>query len=340
MPTFATYSNIYLVTLNTVTGGYTVVSKYTPTGGLVIGDDANNPNPTTSAGNGTETIGEGLYLDLGASNIFELPDTNNNTTAENTFTGGVVNYSGYSASGEPIVAWNDYDFESAATPAPEETFYFLLSNNGSITTSSTGTATIGIYTYCFSRGTAIATPVGERAVETLAIGDRILNAQGESVAVKWIGRQAMTSVMARLNGELPVCIRAGALGNGLPHRDLLVSPGHALRVDDVLVNASALVNGTSIVQLQAWQGDVEYFHIETEAHEIILAEGAPAETFIDTVSRERFDNYAEYRALYPNAAPMVELELPRVSHARQLSRFTARRLAAIAAGLGAQEIAA
>lgn len=340
-PKFATYSNIYFVTLNTATGAYTVVSKYTPPGGLLIGDDAGNPAPNTSAGNGTETVGEGLYLDLGASNSFALPDTNNDTTNDNNFIGGVVNYTGYSATGEPIVAWNDFDYEIDPTNPPEATFYFLLSNNASLAPSSGGTATLGVYTYCFSKGTAISTPGGERAVETLAIGDKVLNTEGQSVAVKWIGRQTLSSFTARLSGELPVCISAGALGNGLPRRDLLVSPGHALLVDGVLVNASALVNGTSIVKVQAWQGDVEYFHIETEAHEMILAEGTPAETFIDTVSRERFDNHAEYLALYPNAPAMVELELPRVTHARQLSRFTERRLADVAATLAdAQEIAA
>lgn len=340
-PKFATYTNIYLVTLNTATGAYTVVSQYTPAGGLTIGDDSNNTTPSTSGGNGTETVGEGLYLDLGGANTFNLPDTNSDLTAANVFTGGPVNYTGYSATGEPIVAWNDYDFETDPTGGTEATFYFLLSNSASLAPSSGGTATLGIYTYCFSKGTAITTPAGERAVETLAIGDEVLNTEGQSVAVKWIGRQTLSSFTARLSGELPVCISAGALGNGLPRRDLLVSPGHALLVDGVLVNAAALVNGISIVKLQAWQGDVEYFHIETEAHEMILAEGTPAETFIDTVSRERFDNHAEYVALYPNAPAMVELELPRVTHARQLSRFTERRLAEVAATLGdAQEIAA
>jgi len=341
IPKFATYSNIYLVSLNTTTGAYSIVSQYTPPGGLKIGDDANQTDPTLSGGNGTENVGEALYLDLGTGNSFALPDTNADFTNDNVFSFGIVNYTGYSATGEPIVAWNDYDFEADSTGGTEATFYFLISNSASLAPSSGGTATLGVYTYCFSKGTAIATPVGERAVETLAIGDEVLNTEGQSVAVKWIGRQTLSSFTARLSGELPVCISAGALGNGLPRRDLLVSPGHALLVDGVLVNAAALVNGTSIAKLQAWQGDVEYFHIETEAHEMILAEGTPAETFIDTVSRERFDNHAEYVALYPNAPAMVELELPRVTHARQLSRFTERRLAEVAATLAdAQEIAA
>ena len=68
----------------------------------------------------------------------------------------------------------------------------------------------------------------------------------------------------------------------MPLRDLFVSPGHALYVDNcLLIDAKALVNGTTITQVTQWEGDLEYFHIETEHHEIILAEGTPAETFMD-----------------------------------------------------------
>ena len=74
------------------------------------------------------------------------------------------------------------------------------------------------------------------------------------------------------------------------------------------------------------------YHIETENHEIVLAEGVPAETFIDNVTRERFDNYAEFEALYGAApAPMEELPLPRAKSARQVPRAIRERIAAAAA---------
>jgi hypothetical protein len=60
------------------------------------------------------------------------------------------------------------------------------------------------------------------------------------------------------------------------------------------------------------------YHIETEAHEIILANGAPAETFIDNVSRRAFDNYAEFEALYGDVPEMEELPYPRAMSARQV----------------------
>jgi hypothetical protein len=99
----------------------------------------------------------------------------------------------------------------------------------------------------------------------------------------------------------------------VPRRDLFVSPLHAMLLDGVLIPASALVNGHSITQPEAVE-QVEYFHLELETHDIILAEGAASETFVDDGSRGMFLNAADYHALYPDAvatpprycAPRVE----------------------------------
>ena len=60
------------------------------------------------------------------------------------------------------------------------------------------------------------------------------------------------------------------------------------------------------------------YHVETENHEIILANGAPAETFIDNAGRRAFDNYAEFEALYGEVPEMQELPYPRAMSARQV----------------------
>jgi O-antigen biosynthesis protein len=93
----------------------------------------------------------------------------------------------------------------------------------------------------------------------------------------------------------------------------MVSPLHAMFIDDVLVPAHALVNGRSIARDRDVPR-VDYFHVELDTHDEIIAEGAPAETFIDDDSRGMFHNAREYRALYPDAvrthplfcAPIVE----------------------------------
>jgi hypothetical protein len=182
---------------------------------------------------------------------------------------------------------------------------------------------------CFLAGTAIATPSGAVPVERLAIGDTVLTAGGACRRVRWIGRQTCHARFGDPLRVLPVRIAAGALGAGVPHRDLRLSPDHALLVDGVLVQAGALVNGTTVTRLGAADvGDrFVYFHVELEDHSLILAEGVPAETFVDNVTRRRFDNHAEYRALVgEGAGSIAEMAVPRVKSARQLPRSIRQRL--------------
>jgi hypothetical protein len=138
-------------------------------------------------------------------------------------------------------------------------------------------------------------------VEEIRIGDHVTTAAGLSEPVRWIGRRSYSGKFIAGNRSiLPVCIHAGALGDNVPARDLFVSPHHAMFIDDVLVPAVELVNGVSITQADEVER-VEYVHIELARHEVILAEGAPTESFVDDDSRMMFHNAHEYAALYPDA---------------------------------------
>jgi len=204
------------------------------------------------------------------------------------------------------------------------------------TTFLTVEPVLNVSPLCFLSGTMIACPDGERTVETLGIGDLVLTFDGCAVPVKWIGRQTLSPVFGVPEGREPVCIAAGALGDNLPVRDLRLTSDHALLIDNVLVQAGALVNGTTVRRIPPSELGERFvaYHIEMENHEVVLAEGAPAETFIDNVSRRLFDNYAEYEALYGDETPIVELDQPRAMSARQVPRAIRERLAAVATALG------
>lgn len=180
---------------------------------------------------------------------------------------------------------------------------------------------------CFAAGTMIATPNGDVAVETLSIGDSILTASGETIAVKWIGRQSLRPVAAGEKFQA-VRISQGALGDNLPNQDLTVTAGHGLIIDDLVINAGVLVNNSSIrfVPSNELPAVVTYYHVETENHEVIIANGTAAETYVDYIDRKAFDNYAEYVALYGNEARIVEMPRHRISSRRLLPLAVRQRL--------------
>ncbi|EHH69199.1 Hint domain-containing protein [Gluconobacter morbifer] len=183
---------------------------------------------------------------------------------------------------------------------------------------------------CFCRGTMIGTSEGERSVEDLQIGDLVLTVSGKAEPVRWIGRRSYSRRFAALNPDvMPVVFRQGSLGNGLPTRDLSVSPKHAMLLDGVLIPAEALLCGTAIAR--SWQNSdvVEYFHIELDGHQAVYAEGAPTESFVDDGSRHMFHNVDEYKALYPDRVmTSVRYCAPRLEDGRELEEIR-RRLRAV-----------
>lgn len=188
---------------------------------------------------------------------------------------------------------------------------------------------------CFYPGTLVRTPAGEVAVETLKHGDLVLTHDGREIPVAWLGRQTVSTVFADKLRVLPIRIKAGALGENVPARDLLVSPDHAMFIDGVLIHAGALVNDTSITRETNVPTTFTYFHVEVADHSLILAEGAAAETFVDNVDRLGFDNWNEYEALYPEGKTVEELPYPRAKARRQVPVSIRVALAARAEAIGA-----
>jgi len=146
---------------------------------------------------------------------------------------------------------------------------------------------------CFASGTMILTVRGEVPVENVVVGDFLITVREdgpETRKVVWTGKRSI-DIAKHPEPALvrPIRIMAGAFEPGLPERDLRLSPHHAVYVDGVLIEAQALVNGATIIQ-EAHTTHVTYHHIELDQHDVLLAEGLPVESFLDTGNRNMFQD--------------------------------------------------
>jgi Hint domain len=238
-----------------------------------------------------------------------------------------------------------YTYGGTATAGTVGGFYATSGGNTfffskAVATNTPVTRATGDTPVCFYPGTLVRTPDGDAAVETLKAGDLVLTADGRAAPVRWLGRQTVSTRFADPLRVLPIRVAAGALGENLPRRDLLLSPDHALLVDGVLIQAGALVNGTTIRRERDVPEVFTYWHVELADHALLLAEDVPAETFVDNVDRLAFDNWDEHETA-GSEAPIAEMALPRAKSARQVPAATRRRLAARAAAVsGAAMVAA
>lgn len=166
---------------------------------------------------------------------------------------------------------------------------------------------------CFATGTRIATDRGPKPIEDLRVGDLVATCDHGFKAIRWIGSQRISRRALRMDERLrPVRIAAGALGDGLPERDLLVTRQHRLCVTappaaargsagEVLVPAKDFCGSPGAAQL-GHEAPVEYWHLLFDAHELVLAEGVPAESlFLGVQARRSIEpaDIAELRAIFP-----------------------------------------
>ncbi len=255
------------------------------------GDDSlvgGNGTDLFLGGNGNDTLfGTGLgtneTLDGGAGNdyIYAGPATGTVIAGGGT---DVVDFSNYTPAGtwtQSGSTWTD-GVITVDTTGSTVTF----TDDGSTFFSDPNAV-------CFAAGTRILTARGEVPVETLAPGDLVATVSGAGAPMKpvvFLGRRRFVLAGHPAAATLaPVRIAAGALAENTPHRDLLVSPDHCLFLDGRLVPARLLVNGSTIT-VEHRMAEVTYFHIELEGHDVVLAEGAAAESWLDTGNRAWFEN--------------------------------------------------
>ncbi|OJY65292.1 MAG: hypothetical protein BGP12_19035 [Rhodospirillales bacterium 70-18] len=278
----------HLSAANTFTGGITVASGAT----LDLG-------AATAAGSGAITLagdGAALLLDSGitvTNTLAALSHLDSITLAGLTGTG--VSVVGSSLRVATSGATISFALDSSAYSTSD----FTLTQSG-------GDAVVA-YTACYAAGTRIATPDGEVAVEHLRAGDLVSTADGGARPVRWLGwRSIDCAAHPRPADVLPVRVRAGAVLPGLPARDLVLSPDHALALDGVLIPVRYLLNGATVAQEPA--GRISYYHVElagpdgAAVHDVLLAEGLPAESYLDTGNRAAFANGGPATQMHPDFA--------------------------------------
>lgn len=186
--------------------------------------------------------------------------------------------------------------------------------------------TLGGELPCFARGTRLLTPHGYQSVESLKPGDPLITASGARRPVRWIGRRTLDLHAGRLRAGCPVLITPDAFGPGLPGRPLRLSPLHCVYVDGVLIPATHLVNGATILR-EVLAPAMTYYHIELDRHDILLAEGLPCESYFDSGNRGAL--YQEVGRRSPAPRPFA----PSVTGGARLAKVR-RRLHDIALARG------
>jgi hypothetical protein len=117
--------------------------------------------------------------------------------------------------------------------------------------------------------------------------------------VIWVGRREVDCARhAQPRKVWPVRVAAGAFGEGRPGRELFLSPDHAVYVEGVLIPVRCLVNGSTIAQVPVAR--VVYHHVELAEHDVLLAEGLPAESFLDMRDGTKYANRSGPTRLYPD----------------------------------------
>ncbi|MEJ0019690.1 MAG: Hint domain-containing protein [Acetobacteraceae bacterium] len=142
---------------------------------------------------------------------------------------------------------------------------------------------------CFCAGTRIATPAGEVPVERLTAGSLVTIADGRRLPLRWVGFGNALLRPGQRSAATPIIVRAGALADRVPTRDLRLTKGHSLYLDGVLIPVENLINHRTILWDDAAR-TVQVFHLELDTHEVLLANGAAAESYRDDGNRALFQN--------------------------------------------------
>jgi hypothetical protein len=247
--------------------------------GVVITDGA-----TLADGNATAGGGAAITFGIGGGTLAIDPGIQPSETLFGLGAGDAIDVRGIAdataaATGDALTISNAAGTLTLVLDAPLA---------GTILTSpdTAGTGTL-LTTACFAAGTLIGTPSGAVPVEALREGDLVTTEAGAALPIIWCGQRRVDCRRHPCPAAvLPVRIAAHAFGPGLPARPLLLSPDHAIFAEEVLIPVKHLINGRSVCQTDVAQ--VTYHHLELPYHAVVLAEGLPAESYLDTGDHRAF----------------------------------------------------
>ena len=246
----------------------------------------------------TSGIGGDIKLDYNGG----LNDPDTQVIINGVTQGFRVEFSGNLPTTNKLANVNGVDLRgkeiTVITTASGQRFFFINDGSGTLSVmnafpngahgiTSTNYAP-GTIILCFLDGTRIATPQGERPVQTLRPGDLVTTACGRTLPIRWIGvTHVSEAVLQEDPAQRPVIVPTNFFGPGLPHRPLGLSPGHRISCGgwqaemlfgcaEVLLPASHL--RTAVTPLRP-VGPITYYHILLDDHAMLIAEGLPAESF-------------------------------------------------------------
>ena len=227
---------------------------------------------------GTITDGEGIILDTNKGFTGEIL-VQGNTTYGNSGAG----IESFLTNNAVINGNTSYANLTNPLAASDGQIFINSSTNDVVTNNTT------VSPPCFLAGTRIATPRGEVPVEQLVAGDTLSTNSGAAQPIVWIGTGRVLATRGRRNAATPVIVRKGAIADNVPYRDLRMTKGHSLFIDGALIPVEYLINHRTILFDDHAQ-EVSIYHIELAGHDVLIADGAPAESYRDDGNRWLFQN--------------------------------------------------
>ncbi|MBS1032920.1 Hint domain-containing protein [Gluconobacter cerinus] len=274
--------------------GSVVSSSNIYSGGTeIISSGAKSYNDSINSG-GVEVVSSGgissnsVINDGGMASISSVSSLVNATlnymgSIDFSFLQGSITYAGVSNSGLLTVTTSTQTVKLQLSGSYPSDDTFIISGD---------TVTL----VCYLPGTLIRTPHGEVPVESLDIGDEVVtfNWETQSEVIRpltWVGYQKskLQPNLPEDQAGYPVRILKNSISDNTPHKDLLVTPEHCLFFNGKFIPARMLVNGQSIFYDRSVTS-YNFYHIETEEHSVIWADGMLSESYLDTGNRRYFSN--------------------------------------------------